>query len=332
VEGLKMNKRFWKDKTVLVTGYEGFLGSHLVRALISCGAKVVGFDKKVGRKETILSRDDYRRMIVMKGNVENYRLLKDLLFEHRIEIVFHLAAEAIVGKCQSNPRRTFSSNIKGTWNILEVCRHSDKISAVIIASSDKAYGEHKKLPYEEGAALVGRHPYDVSKSCADLLAHAYFHSYGLPVAITRCGNIYGPGDFNFSRIIPDALRCVRHKKTFLVRSDGRFVRDYVFVDDIVKGYMLLAENLKKLGLAGEAFNFSTNRPLSVLELLDNINKKSFRHGGFKYEILNKAKFEIKRQYLSSEKVRRRLGWRPLYSLDAGLERTLRWYLDSRKSL
>lgn len=326
-----MNKRFWKDTTVLVTGYEGFLGSHLVKALISCGAKVIGLDKKVGRKETILSKDDYSRMTVIKGKVENYRLLKGLLFKYHIEIVFHLAAEAIVGKCQDNPRRTFLSNIKGTWNILEVCRHSKKISAVIIASSDKAYGEHKKLPYKESAELKGRHPYDASKSCADLLAHAYFHSYDLPVVITRCGNIFGPGDFNFSRVIPDALRCVRHKKTFFVRSDGHFVRDYVFVDDIVEGYMLLAENLKKLGLAGEAFNFSANRPLSVLELLDKINQKCFKHSGLKYVILNKAKFEIKRQYLSSEKVRRRLGWRPLYSLDAGLRQTVEWYLGNRES-
>ena len=326
-----MNKRFWKDTTVLVTGYEGFLGSHLVKALISCRAKVIGLDKKVGRKETILSKDDYSRMTVIKGNVENYRLLKGLLFKYHIEIVFHLAAEAIVGKCQDNPRRTFASNIKGTWNILEVCRHSKKISAVIIASSDKAYGDHKILPYREDAPLVGRNPYDVSKSCADLLAHAYFHSYGLPVTITRCGNIYGPGDFNFSRIIPDALRCVKRNKTFFVRSNGHFVRDYVFIDDIVSGYILLAENLQKLNLAGEAFNFSTNRPLAVSDLLNSINVKCLKYGGLKYKVLNRARFEIKRQYLSSDKVHRILRWEISHSFDEGLRKTIEWYLSSLKS-
>jgi CDP-glucose 4,6-dehydratase len=228
-----INKHFWENKTVLITGFEGFLGSNLTKALLRCGVKVVGLDIKTGRKGTILTAEDYRKITVIKGSVINYRLLEDVLTRKKINVVFHLAAEAIVGRCHSNPLRTFSANIKGTWNLLEACRNSKMIKSIIVASSDKAYGSHKKLPYTEEAPLIGNHPYDVSKSCADLIAYTYFHTYGLPAAVTRCGNIYGPGDFNFSRIIPDALQCIKNNKTLLIRSDGKFVRDYVYVDEIL---------------------------------------------------------------------------------------------------
>ena len=215
-----MNKHFWRGRSVLITGFEGFLGSNLTKAIVYGGAKVAGLDIKVGRKETILTAADYRRMTVIKGSVTNYSLLENILTRKKINVVFHLAAEAIVGRCHSNPRRAFSVNIKGTWNILEACRNSKAVRSIVIASSDKAYGSHKKLPYTEKTPLIGNHPYDVSKSCADLIAYAYFHSYGLPVAVTRCGNIYGQGDFNFSRIIPDAIRCIGKNRTLLIRSDG----------------------------------------------------------------------------------------------------------------
>ena len=259
-----VNKHFWKNKIVLITGFEGFLGSNLTQALIHCGTKVVGLDIKTGRKETILTAADYRRMTVIKGSVTNYRLLEDILTRKKIDVVFHLAAEAIVGRCRSNPLRTFSANIKGTWNLLEACRSAKTVKSIVVASSDKAYGSHKKLPYTEDAPLIGNHPYDVSKSCADLIAYTYFHTYSLPAAVTRCGNIYGPGDFNFSRIIPDALQCIKNNKTLLIRSDGRFVRDYVYVDDIVEGYILLAEKLESRQLAGQAFNFSIENPITVV--------------------------------------------------------------------
>jgi CDP-glucose 4,6-dehydratase len=227
-----MERNFWKDKKVLVTGFEGFLGSNLSQALIFLGARVFGLDIKVGRKETLLTGSDYKKIKVIKGSVANYKLVEQVINKYKINVVFHLAAEAIVAKCHRNPLRAFSANITGTWNILEACRNSKDIQSVIIASSDKAYGAHKNLPYRENVALQGNHPYDVSKSCADLIANTYAHTYNLPVGVTRCGNIYGPGDFNFSRLIPDALRCLSKGKTLQVRSDGKFVRDYVYVEDI----------------------------------------------------------------------------------------------------
>ena len=323
-----MNRHFWRGRSVLITGFEGFLGSNLTKALIHCGTKVVGLDIKTGRKGTILTADDYKKITVIKGSVANYRLLDNILIDKKINVVFHLAAEAIVGRCHNNPRRTFSVNIKGTWNLLEACRNSKTIKSIIVASSDKAYGSHKKLPYTEEAPLIGNHPYDVSKSCADLIAYTYFHTYGLPVAVTRCGNIYGPGDFNLSRIIPDALQCIKNNKTLLIRSDGKFVRDYVYVDDIVEGYILLAEKLEARQLAGQAFNFSIENPITVLELLKQIDKVGAQYGKLEYKILNAAKYEIKKQYLSSAKARKILGWKPKHTLKQGLQKTINWYLDN----
>lgn len=318
-----MNKRFWKNKKVLITGFEGFLGSNLTKALIRSGAKIFGLDIKVNRKHTILAPKDYRRIKAIKGSVADLKLVKDIINRNKIEVIFHLAAEAIVGECHKRPRKAFSTNIEGTWNILEVCRNSENIQAVVIASSDKAYGSHSKLPYTEKAPLQGKHPYDVSKSCADLLADTYAYTYGLPVAVTRCGNIYGPGDFNFSRLIPEAARCILTGKQLLIRSDGKFTRDYVYVDDITDGYILLAEKLQKLKLRGEAFNFSDENPIGVIELVNKI----FGAAGKKpnYKILNQARYEIRDQYLASAKARRVLNWKPLHSLEKGLKKTLGWY-------
>ncbi len=318
-----MNKNFWKNKKVLITGFEGFLGSNLSKTLISLGASVVGLDIKVRRKETILSVADYQKITVVKGSVTNYRLLEAILRKEKIDIVFHLAAEAIVGKCHKNPLCTFATNIMGTWNVLEACAKIGGIEAVVVASSDKAYGSHKKLPYKEDAPLLGNHPYDVSKSCADLIAATYFHSYGLPVAITRCGNIYGPGDFYLSRIIPDAIKCSMGGKTILLRSDGKFRRDYVFVDDIVDGYLLLAEKLQQGGFSGEAFNFSNENPIDVIALIHKISEIAGTK--INYKILNRAKYEIKNQYLSSDKAKKWLRWKPKYSLQKGLRKTIAWY-------
>ena len=313
---------FWKNKRVLITGYEGFLGSHLTRGLLNAGARVTGLDIRTHRRETILGASDYRKMTVVKGSVANLSLLRRLAGK-KIDIIFHLAAEALVGRCRQRPLRAFEANIKGTWNILEIARENPDIQAVIMASSDKAYGEHKKLPYAETASLKGDHPYDVSKSCADLLAYAYFHTYQVPVGVTRCGNIYGPGDFNFSRLVPDALRCASEGQQLLIRSDGKFSRDYDYVDDIVTGYMRLAENLKKRNLAGEAFNFSDEKPMTVVRLV----KKIYEQAGCcpNYKILNEAQDEIKHQYLSSRKARRLLRWKPKVSLEEGLKKTIAWY-------
>jgi CDP-glucose 4,6-dehydratase len=262
-------------------------------------------------------------MTVIKGSVTSYKLLEDILTRKKINVVFHLAAEAIVGQCLKNPRRTFSANILGTWNILETCRNVSSIQEVIVASSDKAYGSHKKLPYHENYALAGLHPYDVSKSCADLLAHTYFHTYGLPVCVTRCGNIYGPGDFHFSRIVPDVIRSAFKNNSLLIRSDGTFTRDYVYVDDIVDAYLCLAQKMRQLKVSGQAFNFSNETPVSVLELVKTIYILSGKKPD--YQILNRAECEIRHQYLSSVKAKKILDWKPCHTLGEGLKKTIAWY-------
>ncbi len=318
-----MNKIFWRNKKVLITGFEGFLGSNLTKTLLATKAKVVGLDIKTHREATILCHADYRNIVDYKGSVTNYKLLQEILQKHSIDVIFHLAAEAIVNLSQEKPRKAFESNIKGTWTVLEAARQYGSIEAVIVASSDKAYGSHKKLPYREGTPLVANHPYDVSKSCADFIAHTYAHSYGLPVAITRCGNIFGPGDFNLSRIIPDAIKCALTEKEFLIRSDGKFTRDYVYVDDIVNGYIVLAEKLNKLRLSGEAFNFSNESPLTVIEVVKEISNATGNK--LQYKILNNAKYEIKHQYLESQKSKNILGWQPRHTFNQGIHKTIQWF-------
>jgi CDP-glucose 4,6-dehydratase len=321
------SKKFWKNKRVFITGFEGFLGSHLTKELISFGAKITGLDIKTFRKETILCLADYKKIIVYKGSVANHNLVRNILKKHRPGIIFHLAAEAIVSRGHKNPLNTFKSNITGTWELLEAARQQAKVEAIVVASSDKAYGSHKKLPYREDAPLIANHPYDVSKSCADLIAGTYFHTYNLPIAITRCGNIYGPGDFNFSRLVPDAMKSLLLNKRLKIRSDGNFVRDYVYIDDIVAGYIRIAELLQKRKLSGEVFNLSDEKPLTVIKLLREIEKISFSKSKLRYEIMNTAKYEIKEQYLSSAKARRILGWMPASSLADGLKKTAKWYME-----
>jgi len=318
-----MQRKFWKGKRVLITGYEGFLGSNLTKCLLKLKAEISGLDIVTKRKKTILTRKELRAINIVKGSVEDLALVNRIVKKERIEIVFHLAAEALVGDCLKEPLKGFSTNIKGTWNILESARLNKSIKAIIVASSDKAYGSHSNLPYRETAALSGMHPYDVSKSCADLITHAYYHTYRVPVVITRCGNIFGPGDFNFSRIIPDCFRSIVKNKVLAIRSDGKFIRDYVYVDDIVNGYIALAEKMRALKLYGEAFNFSDENPISVLNLV----KKVYRISGKKpnHKVLNKAKYEIKKQYLSSRKARKILGWKPKNNLDQALRETFNWY-------
>ncbi len=320
---VKMNKKFWDKKSVLVTGFEGFLGSGLSKTLLTTKAKVIGLDIKTFRRETILCCTDYEKMKVYKGSVTEYKLLHRILRRHSIDVIFHLAAEAIVGSSQENPLKAFESNIRGTWTVLEAARQYNKIRAIVVASSDKAYGSHKKLPYKEDMPLIAKHPYDVSKSCADLIAHSYAHTYGLPVAITRCGNIYGPGDFHFSRIVPDAIRCALSGKTLFMRSNGKYMRDYVYVDDIVSGYMLLAEKLTGSKISGEAFNFSDENPITVLRVVDKVARTTGNK--LRYKILDNAKYEIKNQYLNSRKSKDVLRWHPRHSFAEGINETINWF-------
>ncbi|MHB9156121.1 MAG: GDP-mannose 4,6-dehydratase, partial [Endomicrobiales bacterium] len=298
----------------------------LTREMIAAGARVTGLDIKIERKDTLLTANDCRKIRCIEGSVADYELVKQILLTHKPEVVFHLAAEAIVGKCNIDPVCAFKSNIEGTWNILEAVRkYPQSVKAIVVASSDKAYGSHKKLPYKEDAALKGDHPYDVSKSCADLIVYSYCHTYGVPAAVTRCGNIFGPGDFNMSRIVPDAIRCAIRNDTLKIRSDGMFTRDYVYVKDIVNGYIMLAEQLEKKQLTGEAFNFSDENPVTVLRLMKELrdilkNKPAFT-------ILNEARYEIKHQYLASRKARKVLRWKPKYTLREGLMHTVKWYKE-----
>ncbi|MCM8817352.1 MAG: GDP-mannose 4,6-dehydratase [Candidatus Omnitrophica bacterium] len=318
-----MNLKFWKGKNVLITGYEGFVGSWLSKFLLRTEARIFGLDIKTHRKETILSKEDLNRIGITKGSVENFKLVLEIIKKNKIDIVFHLAAKSIVGDCLRNPQKALKTNVEGTWNVLEACRQAACVQTVVIASSDKAYGEHKKLPYREDTPLQGSHPYDVSKSCSDLIAQMYHHTYKLPVVITRCGNIYGPGDFNFSRIVPDAIRCAILNKTFIIRSDGKFTRDYIFVEDVVNGYIMLAEKAEKQNLFGQAFNFSNEEPLSVITIVRKIYEISGKKPD--YRVLNETQHEIKDQYLSSRKAREILKWKVSHSLRNSLEKTYKWY-------
>jgi CDP-glucose 4,6-dehydratase len=327
MENMEITSKYWKKKKVLITGFEGFLGSNLAKTLLSYGAKITGVDKVKNRPCSVLS--GLRENIVcLKGDISDLNFVRKIINKYKPEVIFHIAAEAIVGEANKNPVRAFKSNIEGTWNILEVSRGKRFIEAIVVASSDKAYGSHKVLPYREDAALKGDHPYDASKSCADLICYTYWNTYKVPVCVTRCGNIYGPGDFNYSRVVPDAIRCALRGKQFKIRSDGKFMRDYVYVEDIVNGYIRLAEKMKKLKLYGEAFNFSDENPITVIKFVEKIYK--LIGSKLNYKILNKAKYEIRHQYLCSKKARKVLGWKPGYSLDRGLKKTLEWYGDIEK--
>lgn len=324
---MKNKKDFWKNRKVLVTGHEGFLGSWLVKILLEKGANITAIDKVKNRPGTVL-RGIRKDIKCIKGDISDFKLIKRIIDARKPSVIFHLAAEAIVGEGNKDPINSFKSNIGGTWNILEASRNKRFIKSVIIASSDKAYGSHKTLPYSESAPLKGDHPYDVSKSCADLISYAYYNTYRIPVCVTRCGNIYGPGDHNFSRIVPDAIRCALTGRELLIRSDGKFMRDYIYVEDIVLAYILLAETMFKKDIAGEAFNFSDEYPLPVMGIVKKIyDLACYPSAKAKVKILNCARHEIKKQYLSSRKARRVLRWKPVYSLEKGILKTIKWYKD-----
>ncbi|MEC1738467.1 GDP-mannose 4,6-dehydratase [Bacillus mojavensis] len=316
---------FWKNKNVFVTGCTGLLGSYLVKELIEQGANVTGLVRDHVPQSNLYQGEHVKKMNIVQGALEDLPVIERALGEYEIDTVFHLAAQAIVGVANRNPVSTFEANILGTWNVLEACRKHSLIKRVIVASSDKAYGDQENLPYDEDMPLQGKHPYDVSKSCADLISHTYFHTYGLPVCITRCGNLYGGGDLNFNRIIPQTIQLVLNGEAPEIRSDGTFVRDYFYIEDAVQAYLLLAEKMEEHNLAGEAFNFSNEIQLTVLELVEKILKKM--NSNLKPKVLNQGSNEIKHQYLSAEKARKLLNWTPAYTIDEGLEKTIGWYTE-----
>jgi CDP-glucose 4,6-dehydratase len=317
---------FWRDRRVLVTGCTGLVGAWTTRALVERGAHVVGLVRDQVHGSELVRGGIDRRIDVVRGCVEDEQLMERTLGEYEIQTVFHLAAQTIVGIANKSPLSTFETNIKGTWCLLEAGRRSGRTIHVVVASSDKAYGAQKVLPYTEDTPLEGRHPYDVSKSCTDLLSLAYHHSYKLPVCVTRCGNFYGGGDLNWNRIVPGTIRSVLRGDRPIIRSDGSFTRDYFYVKDGAAAYLHLAECMAHdPAVCGEAFNFSTETPMSVLEIVDRILALMKSH--LKPLVLNEASNEIKDQFLSAEKAKRVLRWAPSYQVDDALSETITWYRD-----
>ena len=321
-----MTHSFWSQKNVFITGCSGFLGSWLANALVEQGGNVVGLVRDWVPKSLLNLRRTIERITVVRGQVENYALLERALNEYEIDTVFHLAAQTIVGTASRGPLSTFETNIRGTWNLLEACRRNPMVKRIAVASSDKAYGEQEELPYREDAPLCGSYPYDVSKSCADMLCQAFWKTYGLPVCVTRCGNFYGGGDLNFNRLVPGTVRSVLHDAQPVIRSSGSPRRDYLYIEDAVDAYLLLAEHIESHGLGGEAFNFGNEQPSSALEIVQLILSLMSRED-LQPVILNEAKGEIPDQWLSAEKARRVLGWKPTYGLETGLRRTIAFYRD-----
>lgn len=315
---------FWFHKNVLVTGASGFLGGYISEKLVNKDANVIALVRDTVPKSRLYYEKIKDHLTIVNGHLEDYFLLERIINEYEIEVVFHLAAQTIVTIANRSPLSTFESNIKGTWNILEACRNSELVNRIILASTDKAYGTKDKLPYYETDILNAKHPYDLSKATADLLAQGYAETYKLPVVITRCGNLYGGGDLNFNRIVPETIRSVLFEQNPIIRSDGTFLRDYFYVEDAADAYLILAENMLEIELIGEAFNFGTDLPVSVLDLVAKIIKISGKEN-LKPIIRNEVKGEIKNQYLSSEKAKRILKWQPRYTLEEGLTKTIEWY-------
>jgi CDP-glucose 4,6-dehydratase len=313
----------WKNKSVLVTGADGFIGSHIAKALVDKGAEVTTIVRDIKKKSNIDVLGIRNGVNVINGDLVNLHDCERAINEYDVEIVFHIAAQAIVGPANRSPLSTFESNIKGTWNILESCRLSKTVKGVIVASSDKAYGQQKKLPYTEKSPLNGYYPYDASKACAEILARSYFMTYNLPVAVTRNANTYGPADMNMSRIIPDTIIKLISGEQPVIRSDGTPERDYMYIKDAVDAYLILAENIGREDVMGEAFNFGTGKPVSVIELYNKIIKTMGK--SVKPKILGEAKNEIDRQYLDITKVQETFKWKPKYDIDSGLKETVEWY-------
>lgn len=314
----------WTDRPAFVTGGAGLVGSWLVKRLVAAGADVVCLVRDWVPQSELVRSGLLDKVRVVRGDVCDQEMLERVLGEYEIHTVFHLAAQTIVGIANRNPISTFESNIKGTWSLLEACRRSPSVKSVVVASSDKAYGDADVLPYDETTPLRGKHPYDMSKSCTDLITQSYAYTYRVPAVVTRCGNFYGGGDLNWNRIVPGTIRSVLRGQRPVIRSDGKFVRDYFYVEEGASVYMMLGERIASdPTLVGEAFNFSNEIQLDVLGLVGKIVGKM--GSALAPDVRNEASNEIRLQYLSAKKARERLGWKAELSIDEGLERTIAWY-------
>lgn len=322
----------FSGKVALVTGATGLVGSHLLSALLHAGAKVVSFVRDDVPSSLAVESGDIGRAIQARGDLREYDDMCRVVAEYEPEIVFHLGAQSQVGVSLNYPRGTFEANVRGTWNLLDALRlYGKRLQAIVVASSDKAYGESPVLPYTEDCPLRGTYPYDVSKSCVDLVSRSYALTYKMPLAIARCGNIFGAGDLNFDRIVPGTIRDVCRGARPVLRSDGKFVRDYIYVKDAVSAYMTLTSAVAQSpALRGEAFNFGYDRPVTVLQIVETILRLMGRTD-LEPDIRNTAVGEIRSQYLSSKKARESLGWSPAYGLEDGLRETIDWYVPRLKA-
>jgi len=318
----------WSESTALVTGATGLLGSRLVHRLIELGARVVCFVRDHDPASALWFNNDHERVNIVSGRLEAFEQVKTTILEREVDTVFHLGAQTIVGISQRDPLGSFEANIRGTYHILEACRlYGDRVRRILIASSDKAYGESPNLPYDETTPLAAKNPYDVSKCCADLIAQSYAHTYQLPIAIARCGNLFGPGDLTWSRLVPGTIRSLLTDQRPIDRSDGTLVRDYLFVDDAVEAYLAMANWLETdcaCNDAQRAFNFSPNQPLTVLEMMRRLQDACGR-ADLEPVILNEARGEIPHQHLDPTRAKHVLGWTAQTNLDDALAITVEWY-------
>ena len=316
--------QFWRGKKVFVTGGTGLIGSYLVKGLVDKGAEVFCLTQELPKGCIFYEFELEKKTTSIFGSVNDKILIETSLEKYDINTVFHLAAQPLVQIALKKPYGTIYTNVIGTLNILEACRNNEGIKRIVIASSDKAYGSHDNLPYDESFALKGDYPYDVSKSCADLIAQSYGKTYGMPIGVTRFSNVYGGGDLNFDRIVPETIKHLILNEPILIRSDGQFSREFFYVKDAARAYIKLAEKIEELGIKGEGFNFGTDKSVKMLDLVDKIKRVSGKENT-KIKILNIVKAEIKEQFLSSEKARKVLHWKPEYDLERGLKETYAWY-------
>lgn len=316
---------YWSDKRVLITGATGMVGSWVARRLVDEHAHVVVLVRDVDPMSELLRSGTVTRTSMVNGRLEDYGTVERAISEHDVDTVFHLGAQTIVGTAFRSPMQTLQANVAGTWNVLEAARvHSSLVRRLVVASSDKAYGRASELPYREDMPLRGTAPYEVSKSCTDLVTASYATTYGTPVAIARCGNIYGGGDLNWSRIVPGTIRSLLRGEQPVLRSDGTFLRDYIFVEDVVDAYLVLARSLGGDVSPGQAFNFSDEKPLSVLDIYSAVCQ-AVTGAYVEPLVLGRAKDEIQDQYLDSTKAKQVLGWSASWGLERGLVVTTDWY-------